>query len=189
MANTAHWIATNFSSRSKRAVVNQYRGAPVHACPDFVMSRENYLWERCGTTRFLSRASELSSVQTWNTEIFNLAVTITAVRIRPKMRCLWKKNSQPSQEARRPHTRPDFRFSRNYFGSLSSAMPGIAEESANIRRGIFIISDNQGGEGRLAPSKAWFIARIRDLNCRATRGTDGTRSNDPSKFVTSLSKN
>jgi len=33
------------------------------------------------------------------------------------------------------------------------ATPGIAEESANIRRGIFIISDN-GAESRLAPGKA-----------------------------------
>lgn len=39
--------------------------------------------------------------------------------------------------------------SRNYFGILSSARrtPGIAEEFANIRRGIFIISDNRRRAG------------------------------------------
>jgi len=77
-ANTARWIETNFSSRSKRAIVNQYSGAPVHACPDFAMSRGNYLWEQCGTVQLLSRASELSNVHPRDTRIFNLAVTVTA---------------------------------------------------------------------------------------------------------------
>ena len=169
-ANTARWIETNFSSRSKRAIVNQYSGAPVHACPDFAMSRGNYLWEQCGTVQLLSRASELSNVHPRDTRIFNLAVTVTATTNSTGWFAVFVKKWRFSRLRKLvDRTRvPAFDLFKIILAAFQAyATPGIAKESANIRRRIFITNDN-GGESRLAASKAWFIARIRDLNCHAT---------------------
>lgn len=164
------------------AVVNQYSGAPVHACPDFAMSRGNYLWERCGTVR-CSFYREHPSYPTClrDTGIFNLAVTAAAMWIRLNQRKGGKARLERLVGA---HTTSDL-LEIILAAFQARATPGIAEEAANIRRGIFIISDNSG-EDRLATGKAWFIARIRDLNCRPTRGADGTRGR---RFVEICSKN
>lgn len=123
MANTARWIATNFSSRSKRAVVNQYSGAPVHACPDFAMSRGNYLWERCGTVRcgfYRGYPSYPTRIREIREFLISLLPRLPYEFDRIRVRCTGKK-ARPPRETRRPHTRPDFRSSWNYFGNLSSA--------------------------------------------------------------------
>lgn len=124
--------------------------------------------------QLLSRTSELSDARPGDTGIFHLAVITAAARIRPDSRCKEQKGlNRPGRIVGRTRaSTPD--LLEIILATLQArATPGIAKkESANIRRGISIISDN-GGEVRLA--KAWFIARIRDLNCRATRGADGTR--------------
>lgn len=141
---------------------------------------------RDSAVQLLSRASELSNVHSGDTGIFNLAVTATAIRIQTDTRCKRKK-IQPPRENCRLHT-PISDLLEIILTFQACVTPGIVEESVNIHCGIFIISDNEG-EGYLVPGKAWFIARIRDLNCRPTRGTGGTWRQTTRRNLLFLSRN
>lgn len=140
------------------------------------MSRGNYLWERCGTVRY-SFYREHPSYPMRTREIREFLISLLPRlpyefdRIR-----VVKERKFNRLERIVGHTRVSVSELLEIILATFQARvtPRIAEESANIRRGIFIIGDNEG-EGYLVPGKAWFIARIRDLNCRATRGTSGTR--------------
>lgn len=141
------------------------------------MSRGNYLWERCGTMRCgFYRGHPSYPTCTREIREFLISLRLQYEFDRKCVACKGRKEASVSGDSSAAHASRFPIFSKLFWQPLKRALRLELRKNPRTSAVGFSLSATTEARAALLSDKAWFIASIRDLNCRATRGADGTRS-------------